>query len=350
MTDAVLDEIDPDYARAVADRANHYMTLHGIAPTPNNFAVWFSYSRGDLPELKRTIDVLVAGKKRFDITTSRELYTTYLAPGSAAAVAGELPEQFKSVMTEASRYVADAIADNHTQMQVMDEVANQASSGIDPKHLVKRLMGELSNAATRTSQLQSNLSETSRELDAIRESLNNAEQRANTDTLTGLPNRRALDEFLRTAQISAMEGDLSLGLFMIDIDHFKRFNDNFGHGVGDQVLRLISNVLRERLRDEDLAARYGGEELIAVLPGATLAVCEGVAERIRQAIAECQLTRRSTGELLPGVTVSIGIAQFRFGESAAQLIERCDNALYLAKRTGRNRVVTEERLEGRSVA
>ena len=147
MIEPALDEIDLDYARAVADRANHYMALHGIAPTPNNFAVWFSYSRGDLPELKRTVDILVVGKKRFDTTTNRELYKTYLASAPAAAVAGEIPEQFKSVMTEASRYVADAIADNHTQMQVMDEVAEQASSGIDPKHLVKRLMGELGNAA-----------------------------------------------------------------------------------------------------------------------------------------------------------------------------------------------------------
>ncbi len=349
MTDAAPDEIDLDYARAIADRANRYMDLYAIAPTPENFSIWFSYSRGDVPELKRTIDVLIAGKKRFDAMTSRELHKTYIASGFTAEIAGDLPEQFKSVMTDASQYVSDAIADNQTQMLAMDEMADQASSGIDPKHLVKRLMGELNNAATRSSQLQSNLSETSRELDAIRESLNHAEQRANTDTLTGLPNRRAFDECLRIAQIEAMEGGLPLGLLMIDIDHFKRFNDNFGHGVGDQVLRLIATTLRDRLRENDLPARYGGEELIAVLPGATLAVCEAVGERIRRSIAECRLTRRSTGETLPGVTVSIGIAQFRFGESITQLIERCDEALYLAKRTGRNRIVTELRVEGRSV-
>jgi diguanylate cyclase len=109
-------------------------------------------------------------------------------------------------------------------------------------------------------------------------------------------------------------------------------------------------LLRERVREQDLAARYGGEELIAVLPGAELAVCEAVAERIRQSVAECRITRRSTGQLLPAMTVSIGVAQFRPGETTTQLIERCDGALYLAKRTGRNRVVTEKRLEGRSVA
>jgi diguanylate cyclase len=142
-----------------------------------------------------------------------------------------------------------------------------------------------------------------------------------------------------------MEKGEPLSVLLIDIDHFKTFNDKFGHGVGDQVLRLMANVLRERVRDIDLPARYGGEELIAVLPGAELAACEAVAERIRRSISECHITRRSTGEALPGITVSIGAAQFQFGESMADLIERCDQALYLAKRTGRNRVVTENELE-----
>ena len=109
----------------------------------------------------------------------------------------------------------------------------------------------------------------------------------------------------------------------------------------------MAKVLRERVREIDLPARYGGEELIAVLPGADLATCAVVAERIRRALAECKITRRSTGEALPGITVSIGVAQFQLGESMADLIERCDRALYLAKRSGRNRVVTESETRAR---
>jgi diguanylate cyclase len=211
-------------------------------------------------------------------------------------------------------------------------------------------MNELNKAAARSIELEKRLNETSSELDSIRKSLSQAEQRANTDTLTDLPNCRAVEGFLRAAQITAMETGEPLGLLIMDVDHFKKFNDNFGHGVGDQVLRLLANVLRERLRQNDLPGRFGGEELIAVLPGANLSVCETVAERIRGSIAECKITRRSTGEILPEITVSIGIAQSRLGEPVAQLIERCDAALYLAKRTGRNRVVTETRLEEQYVA
>jgi diguanylate cyclase len=94
-----------------------------------------------------------------------------------------------------------------------------------------------------------------------------------------------------------------------------------------------------------LPARYGGEELIAVLPQTDLDTCGSVAERIRRSIADCQFTRRSTGEILPQITVSIGIGQFQYGETMADLIDRCDRALYLAKKAGRNRVVSELDLE-----
>jgi diguanylate cyclase len=142
-----------------------------------------------------------------------------------------------------------------------------------------------------------------------------------------------------------MEQGEAVSALLIDIDHFKRFNDQFGHGVGDQVLRLMANVLRDQVREIDLPARYGGEELIVVMPDADLATCTAIAERIRGSISECRMTRRSTGEALPGITVSIGVAQFQGGESMADLIDRCDQALYLAKKMGRNRVVTEAELE-----
>jgi diguanylate cyclase len=137
---------------------------------------------------------------------------------------------------------------------------------------------------------------------------------------------------------------------MIDVDHFKSFNDTFGHQVGDQVLKLIGGVLREHVREGDLAARYGGEELMVVLPGTGLNSCRMIAERIRCAIAERRIRRRVTGEEIASVTISAGIAEFRMGESAESMIERCDRALYLAKRQGRNRVLTEAELDEETVA
>jgi diguanylate cyclase len=111
------------------------------------------------------------------------------------------------------------------------------------------------------------------------------------------------------------------------------------------VLRLVAKALQDGVRESDLAARYGGEELIAILPGADLAACTVVAERIRHGIAKGKITRRSTGEELPGITVSIGVGEFQFGESLEDMIDRCDRALYQAKKRGRNLVVTELEIE-----
>jgi diguanylate cyclase len=343
---AAFDELDFEYATSVAEKAVRTMAEQRVPPTPNNFQVWFKYSLGTAPELKRAIDILIGNKRKFDARTNQDLFTAYVgSKASDEAVAYDVSQQLHGVMNSAKQFLITAIADNRTQMAAISDVAEQSEHGVDPKLLVESLIDELDKAATRASRLEASFAEKSRELDTIRDSLNKSEARARTDTLTGLPNRRALDEFFRKAQIASMEQGEALSALLIDIDHFKRFNDEFGHGVGDQVLKLMAKVLRERVREIDLAARYGGEELIAVLPSADLAGGIVIAERIRRAISECRITRRSTGEPLPGITVSIGVAQFQGGETMGDLIERCDRALYLAKRTGRNRVVTETELE-----
>jgi len=345
------DEVDFEYATSVAENAMRSMAQQRVPPTPNNFHLWFKYSLGAPADLKRAIDILIGNKRKFDATNNRDLFATYVGSHSTDdAAASKVSEQLYSVMASAKQFLTTAISDNRSQMRAISDVADRSEAGVDPRLLVESLINELAKAAARATKLEASFVEKTRELDMIRDSLNKSEERARTDTLTGLPNRRALEEFFRTAQIAAMERDEPLSVLLIDIDHFKLFNDDFGHGVGDQVLRLMAKVLRERVREVDLPARYGGEELIAVLPGAELATCYDVAERIRRTISECSITRRSTGEVLPNITVSIGVGQFQLGESMADLIDRCDRALYLAKKRGRNRVVTENDLERKLAA
>jgi diguanylate cyclase len=351
VTDDALDEVDFEYAASIAEKAMRSMAQHGVPPTPNNFQVWFRYRLGTSPELRRAIDILIGNKRKFDAATNRGLFATYFGSKSDDdAVVNNASQHLHSVMVTAKQFLSAAIDDNRSHIQAISDVADRSEAGVDPKLIVESLMNELTKAAARATKLEMRFVETSRELDIIRDSLSKSEERARTDILTGLPNRRALDEFFRNAQIAAMESGEPLSVLLIDIDHFKKVNDNFGHGVGDQVLRLMAKALQERVRDGDLPARYGGEELIAVLPGAGLATCQAIAERIRHAISRCHITRRSTGENLPGITVSIGVGLFQPGESMMDLIERCDQALYLAKKTGRNRVVTENELASERAA
>ena len=345
-----IGDMDVEYAKTVADQAIRSMSQQMVPATPSNFAVWFDYAMGTSPALRKTIDILVGNKRKFDSSINRELYTTFVGPQADAGAAADFPEQLQSVISSAKEFLTTAISDNRTQIETLGEVSSQVQTNSDPRSIIEKLVAELSKATTRASALESNFVATTQELDKIRDSLKVAEERSNTDALTGLANRRSIDEFFRSAQITAMEKGESLSIFMIDIDHFKKFNDTYGHQVGDQVLRLVAKVLQDNVREGDLAARYGGEELIAVLPGADLDVCAGVAERIRSRISEARLTRRSSGKEIASVTVSIGVAQFRMAESAEAIIERCDRGLYQAKRRGRNQTVTENDLEGEVAA
>jgi diguanylate cyclase len=322
------------------------MAKQSVPATPKNFSVWFNYAMGASPALRKTIDILVGGKRKFDASVNHDLYVTYINPQSDSAAPADVPDQLAGVITNAKQFLATAIADNRVQIASLGEVSSQVQASSDSRPIIERLVNELSKATARASALETNFEASSLELDKIRNSLKEAEERSNTDVLTGLANRRSLDQFLRSAQIVAMEKGEPLSVLLIDIDHFKKFNDSYGHQVGDQVLRLVAKVLRENVREQDLAARYGGEELFAVLPGAALDVCAGVAERIRCRVSDARLTRRTTGQEISSVTVSIGVTQFRMAESAEAMIERCDRALYQAKRSGRNRTVTENDIEG----
>ena len=155
---------------------------------------------------------------------------------------------------------------------------------------------------------------------------------AGTDILTGLPNRRAFDEALAGLLRGQREHDTMFSLLMLDLDHFKTFNDEFGHLAGDQVLRITGHLLRAALRPADMAARYGGEEFVLLLPGTDISGASEVATRLLDAFRGFAWPQRT-------VTVSIGMAQAVAGDAAEDLIRRADSSLYDAKRGGRDRAV-----------
>ncbi|EPC03601.1 hypothetical protein L861_18880 [Litchfieldella anticariensis FP35 = DSM 16096] len=160
---------------------------------------------------------------------------------------------------------------------------------------------------------------------------------SDTDELTGLANRRKLMARLDEEISLSNRHGTPLSLMLIDLDHFKRINDTWGHLYGDQVLTDLATLCTNTLREEDLVARLGGEEFAVLLPLTPLSRCQPLAERLRKYIAEHDFG------ITPGrVTVSIGVAEHRVGESREVLIERADRGLYAAKHAGRNRVAGSE--------
>jgi diguanylate cyclase len=165
-----------------------------------------------------------------------------------------------------------------------------------------------------------------------------ARKEAMTDALTGVPNRKAFDFQMEKNVKYAAEHRTPLVLMMLDIDHFKKFNDSYGHQTGDQVLGLVAGVLMANVKGKDTPARYGGEEFAVMLPETPLKAGTQFADSLRRSLEGMALVSRTTNEKLSGITMSIGVAEFRSGETIAAFIARADAALYQAKKGGRNRV------------
>ena len=163
------------------------------------------------------------------------------------------------------------------------------------------------------------------------------ELEATVDVLTGLRNRRWLDYNLPRMIQRHKLGGLSFSLLMIDVDHFKKFNDSYGHAAGDKVLSDVARVVMGKLRPTDLAARYGGEEFVVMLPGTSLKGGAAAAERLRVAVMENTVSTED-GRNLPPVTISIGVAELEGDDEASNILSRADTCLYKAKENGRNRV------------
>lgn len=198
---------------------------------------------------------------------------------------------------------------------------------------------------SRQKSMENKLIQSSGEIGRLREEVEETRREATTDGLTGLANHRLFDLRVRKNMSRAADTDEDLCLLVLDIDHFKKFNDSFGLLIGDHVLKLLATILRTGLKGKDLAARYGGEGFGVLLPQTNLQNADEVAEGIREQLPKKKVVNRSTGQDLGKITLSVGVSRFRPAEQADEFNERANISLYAAKKSGRNKVLTEADLE-----
>jgi len=215
-------------------------------------------------------------------------------------------------------------------------------SPADVRKLVDGLIAATRAMEHRAKSLEGELQASSQQVSELRDKLADVRKEALTDQLTCIANRKAFDEAARAAIAAVTDEDEDVALLLCDIDHFKNFNDTWGHQTGDQVLRLVAACLSENVKGRDTAARYGGEEFAVLLRGTSLEAATRVANQIRITVETKKLVKKSTGDVLGTITISIGVAQIGRGEAVETVLRRADACLYGAKHNGRNLVINQK--------
>ncbi len=329
---------------AFAEIALGQIRALGQSASPRNYEIWYNYATGYNPELNRIINQTLEEKGSLADADIEQIFSSFIAPGRVSdridAVNGRMLDEVAQVIET----ITSAAGTATTYSQNLAD-AKQRLSGVPDgeglRSIVERLVAGTREMEANNRKLETGLSASKREIEQLQHSLQAVQTESMTDPLTTLANRKFFDHSLARALTDATHGNESLSLLMCDVDHFKNFNDTYGHLTGDQVLRLVAQSVKNNVKGKDVAARYGGEEFVVALPNTTLQSAITVAEHIRRAVMTKELVKRSTGEKLGRVTISIGAAALHPNDTALTLIERADQCLYAAKRSGRNRVICE---------
>jgi diguanylate cyclase len=324
------------------------MSKHNIPVTPKNYAVWYEYVSGTNNELCLTIDNMLEKKEIFSEEQNEILYKRFCAEKDEEELR-KLREDLQRVLVSVISEVSGLSGQTEKYETLISKSVDQLSEDTSAekiKNVVSEIIHETKTIGDFGKSLQDKLKETTDELEALQKEFEQAKTASLVDFLTGVANRKAFDDTLANCVREASTDKSDLCLLLIDIDHFKKFNDDFGHIVGDEVLKFVTKKTKEIVRGRDFLARFGGEEFVVILPQTPLSGAKTVAENIRSFFSEAKLTAVATSKKLGKVTVSIGVALYRPGEPVETFINRSDQALYFAKNSGRNRVAIESDLAG----
>lgn len=319
------------------------MTDHKVPPTPDNYAIWYAYVSDGLPDLRKEIDQLLAEGTPFTPDVCESLFLRHFGSERERLGLDDASRRLESAMDSVAEAVGSVEKGAAAYGRELADFSGRIGDGSGDVAAVLAAMQEKTRQMTAmNAALERQLTESRNEVTELRANLDKVEEEASTDALTGISNRKVFDRILQESAADAQTHTGFLSLLMVDIDFFKKFNDTHGHLLGDQVLKLVAKTLVETVRDDDTAARYGGEEFAVVMPGAPLREALQVAENIRRTVAGKRIVNRRTGQDMGRVTLSIGVAEMSLGEALTGFIQRADEALYAAKRGGRNRVVSQE--------
>ena len=312
---------------------------------PRNYEIWYVYATGYNSPLNKIINETLARNGKLTEADLEQIYETYLSQIKTTDRIDKVGARVIGEIDDVMTLITDALGMSASYDASLSGATKKLAVAQKPRpgQGDRRIAGEIHPRDARHQQGAGRPAVAVEE----RDQQSAAEPRGDP----GREPDRSARPASATANIStarsrcavqnALANGEPLSLLMFDIDHFKSFNDSYGHLTGDQVLRLVGMSLKQTIKGQDITARYGGEEFAVVLPNTALRQALTVADHIRRAVMAKELKKKSTGEILGRVTISVGVSMLKPGDDTDSLIERADACLYAAKRNGRNRVICE---------
>ena len=336
-------------AKRIFDRVLESFQEQGINPTPLNYFVWYQYLKGDHPAFREEMDSILNDSFGYSDRVGKRLYEQFLIDDSEADT--QFDRAFRrliDVMVKKMNMWSDKLEDHTKQL---DDCANSLSNpNLDVTQIkaISNTMVTYAQSMNKSSKaFQQEMVFASEEVRSLRDQLTEAQAAALTDELTELGNRKAFNNAIEEQVLLADQTDNpgNLCIILSDIDHFKKFNDTYGHLIGDSVLRYYANTMKKKQRANETIYRYGGEEFVTLLSNSSLEEANKRAEEIRSDIEASVLKRKNDNEPLAKITASFGVAHFHGAPDTSELlVSRADMAMYKAKNSGRNQVVDEHSL------
>jgi len=335
-----------DFERTIqfGEKALKHLRVHEGPAYPKNYELWYTYVAGFNRQLNQALNNIIREQGTISPEIMDQIYEDFLSPGRMGDRVDEVNSKFVKefeVLMSALDQASDSTSDFGESLNSANKELLSATGSDQIKQVVQKLVTATKEMESKTVALEDRLATSRQQIDVLHETLEVVRAESMTDALTGIANRKRFDETIALEIAAANESKEPLSLVIGDIDHFKKFNDTFGHQTGDQVLRLVAFSIRETVKGRDLASRYGGEEFAVVLPQTNMEAAMTVSDQMRKAVMAKELVKKSTGESLGTITMSFGVSLFRPGEPAEDLIARADAALYTAKDAGRNCVMNE---------
>jgi diguanylate cyclase len=321
------------------------MSKNKIVTDPLNFAIFYEYITGRNIALNHELDELLGKQDVFTSELSVRLFKKYVCDTSLDSLETinrsllQLINKTGEALDITGEKASAATKDIQNQSRLLEINQNHQP---EIKSVLTEIIAGTKSLAETSMALQAQLNESKKEMQLLRQELAHARETAKTDALTGLLNRRAFDQKLNEYIENHKQGNADLCLLILDIDHFKRINDTFGHQMGDNVLRYTANLVKQYITGYHCAARYGGEEMAIIMPNTSLNKAMEIAESIRASLAEHPLKLKGSKKSIGKITISIGASSFKTSDSLESLVERADQAMYRAKVNGRNQVRAED--------